>query len=631
MSKKVVAIQYLRALSVLAVLLYHVGFNVPNGYLGVDVFFVISGFVITQSLMRMKTSSTLDSIIYFFKKRIARLFPAFLLVFFFTILAVLAVYSPNMGVQQSAIRTGAGALFAVSNFILIHGSGDYFGATNQSNPFLHTWSLAVEEQFYLFFPLLYFFILKKFNKQNIIFGILATIGIFSLALSYLNPIPELDLYLNYFSPFTRVWEFTLGIIAAYAKSKQSDSSSSWHRALQFILFSIISLMLLMPSKLDLNHNTFLIALLIQVALFLFISNQSACKLQHSNKLITHLGNLFSFFGDISYSLYLWHWPLIVTYKQLVPVPTILERVLLVICSIFLASLTYSKIETRFIQKNALSNSYWFKFLGSGVGAGVISIILMYLGVANGWNTNWALGSHKVISRGCDSGTLSFENCWWLKSESKDSILLVGDSMAWSIGNSIIEAAHRLNLNAQVLAKNGCSASSTPSESDLNCSFWRKKIFRHIVETKPKVVVLANTKGNSKQDLEGIGQLASNILKSDIPVIMVLSLYGGDEFSARRALFFRPGPRDRNFRQVVEDIDPYQIAEVIEDRNFRLLSIGDFLCKNNICPNAIQGNDVFTYGGHLSSFGNSLILNSLTFELGKFLNYQISSKTKRASR
>ena len=165
-SAKLDSIQGLRALAVLLVIAYHYGFPVKNGFIGVDVFFVISGFVITQSLLRNNTGSKLQDLGNFYIKRIARLFPAFFVVFLFTMLAVLFFYSPNMGIQQNAIKGSLGAILGLSNFVMPRISGGYFGASGESNPFLHTWSLSVEEQFYFIYPLLFFFLLWVTHRSN---------------------------------------------------------------------------------------------------------------------------------------------------------------------------------------------------------------------------------------------------------------------------------------------------------------------------------------------------------------------------------------------------------------------------------------------------------------------------------
>ena len=122
-------IQILRAISVLVVIAYHFELPVSNGFIGVDIFFVISGYVITQSLMRSSEDSWFSRLRMFYIKRVARLFPAFLAVFIFTIIASILFLSPNVGVQQNAIKSSLGATLGVSNFVIPRVTGDYFGVT----------------------------------------------------------------------------------------------------------------------------------------------------------------------------------------------------------------------------------------------------------------------------------------------------------------------------------------------------------------------------------------------------------------------------------------------------------------------------------------------------------------------
>ena len=122
-------IQILRAISVLVVIAYHFELPIPNGFIGVDIFFVISGYVITQSLMRSSEGSWFSRLKLFYIKRVARLFPAFLTVFVFTIIASILFLSPNVGVQQNAIKSSLGATLGISNFVIPRVTGDYFGAS----------------------------------------------------------------------------------------------------------------------------------------------------------------------------------------------------------------------------------------------------------------------------------------------------------------------------------------------------------------------------------------------------------------------------------------------------------------------------------------------------------------------
>ena len=151
----------LRAIAIIAVIVNHLNSNyLKSGYLGVDIFFVISGYVITKSVMNQNFLSISDFIKYFFERRIKRLLPA-LLFYVISVSLIICLFNPYPNVS---IRTGFFSLLGLSNFYLFKYSTDYFAQASYLNPFINTWSLAIEEQFYLIFPDSY--ISGLFNKKE---------------------------------------------------------------------------------------------------------------------------------------------------------------------------------------------------------------------------------------------------------------------------------------------------------------------------------------------------------------------------------------------------------------------------------------------------------------------------------
>lgn len=143
-------VQGLRALAVLLVIAYHAGLPVPAGFAGVDVFFVISGFVITGLILRQVDAGRF-SLVMFYVRRIKRLLPALILLLV-TVLALSFLLESPLGPQQTTAKTAVAATMLVANVAILRTSGDYFDAAASTNPLLHVWSLSVEEQFYLGFP-----------------------------------------------------------------------------------------------------------------------------------------------------------------------------------------------------------------------------------------------------------------------------------------------------------------------------------------------------------------------------------------------------------------------------------------------------------------------------------------------
>ena len=612
-SAKLDSIQGLRALAVLLVIAYHYGFPVKNGFIGVDVFFVISGFVITQSLLRNNTGSKLQDLGNFYIKRIARLFPAFFVVFLFTMLAVFLVYSPNVGVQQNAIKGSLGAMLALSNFAIPRISGGYFGASGESNPFLHTWSLSVEEQFYLIYPLLFFFLIwltKRNNSKKIQNLVIAFVILLSFSLTInLEPFSKISSIgtLTYFAPQARAWEFLLGCIVALNPLAGKALDVLKPKLLRFVaIVVIVFFSILMPF----NADTSLFLIVIPVAssaLFLALcssslsgESQNTDKQNPFTKSLVHL-------GDLSYSLYLWHWPIYVTGIIMFPSHKLAVVLASIPLTYVMSLMTYKYVETRFNALRIVSKKFWVLALSVGQLISVAIFFLMFTGVSRGWNQDWALNTHQVMNRGCDAGLIDFEKCNWGDQGASSSIYLVGDSMSWAIADSVINSSLSEGLGVQAIVRNGCSITeSTNTEGD-PCTIWRKKVTELLLDKNPELVVIANSIGYPEQDLLGMGTLVTRLNTAGTKVLFILPPPGGDEFSGRRALAFRPGDLDRS-KQKPEDfsLTKYGLENYKNPKLFQVYDPANDLCSKSVCVIARNGKDFYTYGGHFSVYANKVL-------------------------
>ena len=287
----------LRALAVVAVIINHIDANlIPSGYLGVDIFFVISGFVITSSLAGRTNTNLSTFLINFYVRRIKRLVPA--LVVFVLIMGILsALFLPAPNVP---LKTGMASLFGFSNIYLYLGTTDYFSDVNNLNPFLHTWSLGVEEQFYFIYPIIFWLfrptIIATGKKSNLFILVMACLFTVSLlAFIYIYSKNQIAAY--YLMP-TRFWELTIGGIFYFIPKY----SSIMYRKLASLSpalpsFAIIGTLFLPPS-----YAIFATVAVVSLTAILIITLRPGTlgHLFFSNKYIVYI-------GKISYSLYLWHW------------------------------------------------------------------------------------------------------------------------------------------------------------------------------------------------------------------------------------------------------------------------------------------------------------------------------------
>ena len=235
----------LRAFAVIAVILNHVDSRIlPSGYLGVDIFFVISGYVITLSLLGKGMNTGLGNFLgSFYERRSKRLLPA-LACFCLVFILAIGIFNPE---PNAMIRTGASALVGVSNLYLLKSSTDYFSQAANLNPFTHTWSLAVEEQFYLVFPLLVWFtgLNKGASKSGIHFlivaGILSVLSLISFVVLY-----STNQAAAYFLMPTRFWEMAAGGLVLVALKQREDLACLLKKVPSALVLAAISVLMLLP-------------------------------------------------------------------------------------------------------------------------------------------------------------------------------------------------------------------------------------------------------------------------------------------------------------------------------------------------------------------------------------------------
>jgi peptidoglycan/LPS O-acetylase OafA/YrhL len=307
----------LRGLAVLVVLLNHLNPSLlPGGYLGVDLFFVISGYVVTASLVGHPARGIRQFLLDFYTRRFRRLYPALITCVLVTAVLFSALVHPGEGVFAPILRTGITALFGVSNVYLLRQGGGYFQSDVRFNPFVHTWSLGVEEQFYLVWP--FVLVLCGFARRSCppdrrrLAWISIGLSISSLAVLALLQARGQGEAAFYLMP-ARFWELAAGTLAWLLRPLPQPGSGLdpgsgpglWGRACRRLSLPALALLIAVmvtPPELRLPATAACVAASVILLIGLEARRGPGGWLSHS---------LCLWLGVRSYSLYLWHWPVIV--------------------------------------------------------------------------------------------------------------------------------------------------------------------------------------------------------------------------------------------------------------------------------------------------------------------------------
>ena len=336
----------LRAIAVLTVIFYHAEIDFfKGGFIGVDIFIVISGYVITKLFFNNYSLNN------FIEKRIRRLFPSLLLMILTTTLFsyffLLPIHFMNLG--QSLIAN----MFSISNFLFFYQT-NYWDSAVLTKPLLHTWSISLEIQFYIFISVIFALFRNYFFKIILFFFL---ISIF-LILFFDNTVFEINFrefnLNNYFLIFARLWEFLLGSIIAFVLNiKKFDN---YFKKLNFfhnfgLLVSLISLFLVQTPINYPNLSTFIPVL--GSAIIILSSNKQNSHFLLNNSFFIHI-------GKISYSLYLWHFPIFIFFFYCFDFNlSFLNKIYALVITYFISFISYKFVELPFYKKKNIKKKIFF--------------------------------------------------------------------------------------------------------------------------------------------------------------------------------------------------------------------------------------------------------------------------------
>jgi peptidoglycan/LPS O-acetylase OafA/YrhL len=348
----------LRAISVIAVIIYHLKINLfgqkflEGGFFGVDIFFVISGYLITQLILNEIIITNNFNFKNFYSRRIRRLLPLLLLVIIFSIPLGWKYMLPTDFMELS--KSTISSIFFSSNLYFYFSGVEYIKQDSLLQPLLHTWSLSVEEQFYIVFPIFFFFIYKKINK--LFLPSLISIFILSFCFSIYGSINFK--FANFYFLFSRIWEIIFGSIIAFIEVKRRSRSKNLFLNQFFQFLGVILIFISFINFNDeINHPSMITLIpVLGVGLIIWFSN--------GNEIVTRIlsSKVLVSIGLISYSLYLWHYMIFAYGRLQQSEPTIKDKLEWVLLTIILSIIFYFLIEKPFRKKTKIFNIHNLKII-----------------------------------------------------------------------------------------------------------------------------------------------------------------------------------------------------------------------------------------------------------------------------
>jgi peptidoglycan/LPS O-acetylase OafA/YrhL len=563
------ALTGIRALAVYIVILFHS--DIPmfsSGYIGVDLFFVLSGFLVCNVLVDEYEKNGKLTLPKFYARRMRRLLPAMgAMVLSVSLFYVLL---QNTAERIKFIPSARSAFLYFANWNFIIESADYFSPEAKTNPFGHLWSLAIEEQFYLFFPIflaLTYKIAKRFGKRLLIAIPLCLL----FASLFLQVLLNSNVARSYYGTDTKIYQLLAGAtLAIWLRDRKVvfKISSRFINGLGILAsFGFVLLATRFSAQLSASQ-TGIIATVLGVLMIFSIENQR-------NGALSRLFSFrpFVYLGNISYATYLWHWPIIIVLRQLFDIGPIVLTVCTIGLSTIFASASSHMLEmpirtSKFSKRNSL------KSISVGVVFSVLFGLLLIpkilntendamtkirmVPIANSKSDSSSSQNDAAISDFLDEPKQWFPqpNCinmdlslCYLHKGSGKTVLLIGDSHAIRIAEMFVDAAKRLDFSLLISSAGRCPwpiglrlPTITNEERLKLCSdIERENLQRVIPEVKPALIILTNRTFDSafrieslgKRGLEAVNQLASG----------TIDLYASD---GRNVLIVEPIPETNDF-------------------------------------------------------------------------------------
>ena len=617
-------IQGLRAVAVLLVIFYHLELPLfAGGFIGVDIFFVISGYIITSLLVREASSSGSIDLVRFWSRRMRRLLPNGLAVVVFTLI-LSAILLPGYRRPDLSADITAAALF-YSNFHFAQRAIDYFAMDVSPSPLLHFWSLSLEEQFYFLWPPILLLTIKLSKHSR--YGVILVVLILAMTASYLLNLHfvETNQPFALFSLFTRAWQIAAG--ASLATMAGGDTRRRLFPGWAGWIGTAV-IVAALTSIDDTVPYPGVYSLLPVLGTVLLLGCRSTGPGSGAHRLLA--GRSLCFVGDRSYSLYLWHWPVIIFLRPYLPAPAGTPLLLAAIAVAGLVS--YSAIEDP-IRRGAFRLAPLRAVLSGGlatllVAGGGLALPALPVAASDPAIVEAIQRAKKDLGAdnrtGCHLGYDGTElplQCAFGVTSSPKEVALFGDSHASQWFAPLEAAAKAQGWRLLSMTKSACPSADITVHFALKharyepCDIWRERMVQKLITDHPALVILANSSWYSgwvydrtdwtvltHKDAED--ELAAGLVRTvgrlhdagiRVAIVRDTPLAYKDVFDCLEAKGGRRCDRPR--------VDAFQrrdfeapVAQIFPD--VRTVSFSDDVCGPSTCPVLVDGEIIYRDYFHL---------------------------------
>jgi len=487
---RILQIQGLRALAALLVTIFHARL-VPGGFIGVDIFYVISGYLITGLILREIENTGTLNLQNFYQRRIKRLLPTSVFVLFVT--AIVGMFVLPAITRDALGRDLFAAATYISNYLFAWWQNDYQNLNATPSPFIHYWSLAVEEQFYIVWPIFILF-LSRYGKRAVLYGVAI-----SSALSLL-----LSIYQTQTSPIwafyslpTRAWELGVGALLLFIPD------TFWKN--RFIPWVGLIGIAIAALKFDENTSFPGINAVLPVGATALLIGSIAIWPRLFNDVSNN--RVSQWLGAISYPLYLWHWPALVLPSSALGRPLrIRERIFCILLTIVLAHFTSKYIEQPLRNKKVPGKKIYRFFAATtalSLVAGLLitstaSSIISVKGTDYKFNLIDVMEKPSVYGDNCHSnyGETKSGDCTYGDINSKTTVVLYGDSHAAQWFPALEALANDRGFKLVSLTKSACPSVDVPRADqgafkNVHCDKWRDDSIARIKKLRPAAVIMSS--------------------------------------------------------------------------------------------------------------------------------------------